>query len=56
MQVGGSDPTFDRLPRQLRDLKLDGAFGLLLHDHRPRSDLVSMGHVEHPKFDEIASS
>src|SRR5690348_11965387 len=56
MQVCGLDPLADRLTRQVSDLELNRPLGLLLHDHRSRCDLATVGHDENAKLYEITGT
>jgi len=53
-QVCRTDPVPECIPGLLGNLELYRALGLLLHHHRPRGDLVSMGDVSYSQLDQIA--
>jgi hypothetical protein len=55
-QRGLLDPRLQGVPGGLRDLELDGALGLVLHDDGARCHLVAVAHVPHPEGDEVAAA
>src|SRR4249920_2683766 len=48
------DPSRDRFPRLLGDLKLHRPLGLLLHDNRAGGDMTTLDHIVDTKPDQIA--
>ena len=53
-QAGRRDPSGDRVPRLLGDLKLHRPLGLLLHDNCQRRNRSALDNVVDAKSDQIA--
>ena len=56
LQLRRSDPSCDRVPRLLSDLKLDRPLGLLLHDNRAGGDSTSADHIVDAEANQIAAA
>ena len=54
LQVGGRDPSTDRLPRLFSDLELHRPLGLLLHDNRAWGDMIALDHIANVKPHQVA--